>query len=75
MKEFNPDAIRSLRLSRNLTQDAFAEILNKYHKTNTFTKQHISNWETGDNKPSINSLFLIINAFNCSFDLFIKGRP
>lgn len=46
------DNIKEARTKRGLTQDELAKILNK-------TKNVISNWERGDNKPDADTLFTL----------------
>ena len=37
------------------------------------TRQTISNWENGKNYPAVNSLVLLIQLFNTSLDILVKG--
>lgn len=49
--------IAALRNERNLTQKELAEALN-------FSKQEISNWETGLKKPRISAMYQLTEYFN-----------
>ena len=63
--QFN-DRLRSLRLDRDLTQDALSKILNIDRKT-------LSNYETAYRTPSIFLVVKIAAYFNVSTD-YILGK-
>lgn len=65
MKKFNHNSIRILRQAHGLSQSQFAEKIG-----NTIKKQHVSQWENDEQKPSVDSLARIANAFNVPIDIF-----
>ncbi len=65
MKAFNPKRLISLRESLNLTQDAFAKLIDS-----KLERQHVLNWEKGNNGPTLENLAKISMAFNIPIDYF-----
>jgi transcriptional regulator with XRE-family HTH domain len=61
--EFRPQRIIALREGLGLSQEEMAEKLGK-------KKQQISIWENGVNKPTIDNLLEICNAFDVAPDFF-----
>lgn len=58
--------IKTLRLSKSMTQEQLAEQLSVSNKT-------ISKWENGKSYPDIHSLLLLSALFDVSLDQLIKG--
>lgn len=59
------DRICELRKDRNMTQDDLAEYLN-------VTRSSISNYETGLNEPSLESVRKLSTLFNVSSDYLLE---
>lgn len=59
------ETISSIRKSRNMTQEEFAEI---FH----VTRQTISNWETEKTYPDLQTLVLMSDRFQISLDAMLK---
>lgn len=62
------DKLQSLRKEHNLSQEAFAEILD-------VSRQSVSKWESGKIYPEIDKLIFISNYFHISLDELIKESP
>ena len=60
------DRIKELRISKNITQKHFGELLN-------VSQQAIWKWETGKNEPNIEIIIKIADFFNVSCD-YLLGR-
>ncbi len=60
------EQIKSIRETRELTQEQFAE---KLH----VSRQAVSNWENDKNLPDIGLLILMSDVFEISLDQLIKG--
>ena len=60
--------IRALRASKNMTQDALAEIL-------FVSRQTVSNYETGRSQPDLDMLVRIAGALECDVNLLLYGPP
>jgi transcriptional regulator with XRE-family HTH domain len=60
------EQIKSVRTSRDLTQEQFAGKLN-------VTRQAVSNWENNRNLPDIEMLIQISTEFHVSLDQLILG--
>ena len=58
--------IKTLRLSKSMTQEQLAKALH-------VSAQAVSNWETGKSYPDIHSLLLLSALFDVSLDQLIKG--
>ena len=58
--------IINLRKERNLTQDAFGQLLH-------VTRQTVSSWENGKSYPDLQTLIAISNHFSVSLDSLLKG--
>jgi transcriptional regulator with XRE-family HTH domain len=65
--KFNRESIKTLRINKGLSQEAFASKID-----NSIKKQHVSQWENGKQVPSTSSLIKIANAFQVPFDLFFE---
>jgi len=65
MIAFNPNAIKVLRTSKNLSMDEFAE-----KAGGGLTRQHIHNWESGKTMPSLKSLLRVVNEFSVPLEIF-----
>lgn len=59
--------MKQARLRAGLTQQQVGDVLNK-------TKGAVSNFETGQNKPSLETLIAFANETNTSLDWLILGR-
>lgn len=59
--------IAALRNERNLTQKELAEALH-------FSKQEISNWETGLKKPRIGAMYRLADYFNVTISELFDER-
>lgn len=57
----NDSAIARLRIARGLTQAQLAELIGCPH-------QSINKWETGKNKPGMQSLIKLSRALGCGVD-------
>lgn len=55
--------IKSLRLSENLSQKKLGEILG-------FSARTVSDWETGNTEPDINTIKAIVKYFDITYDEF-----
>lgn len=65
-KHYNPESIRIIRESHNLSREEFAAKLG-----GTASRQLIHAWETGLYVPSVDSLSAIVNALGLkSLDIF-----
>ena len=58
--------MKKYRTEAGLSQDALAEKI-------FFSRQTISNWETGKNYPDVNSLLRMSEVFGVSVDALLKG--
>lgn len=67
-KEHLPDSIKRYRKNLNLTQEALAERMG-------YTKQTISNWETGKNYPSDEDIERLSEIFGADSDTLLKRVP
>ena len=61
----NNSPLARLRLARGLTQTQLAELIGCPH-------QSINKWETGVNKPGMQSLIKLARALDCSIDDLIR---
>jgi transcriptional regulator with XRE-family HTH domain len=59
--------LRQLREEKDLTQDEVAKAVGVY-------KNHVSNWENGKSKPSLDSVIAISRLFAVSIDYLIFGN-
>ncbi len=59
--------IKSLRLSKKMTQTELANALNIERTT-------VSMWETGNSKPRYDMLIKLSKLFNCSIDDLIDKK-
>jgi len=66
-KKFNQNSIRVLRQALNLTQAEFALRIGK-----NYTKQLVSQWENGEQVPSVRSLLSVVNSLNVPFEIFFE---
>lgn len=75
MEKANPievgHRIRQIRLSLNMTQKEFGEILGD---TGGRVKSAVSNWELGRNNPSAKRLNLIANIAGITVDELLHGK-
>ena len=60
------DNIKIYRLSRKMTQQEIANVLN-------ITRQAVTRWENGDVEPSTENLISLSKIFNCTVDELIHG--
>jgi transcriptional regulator with XRE-family HTH domain len=67
MTQFNPDRIVALRLFVSLTPAAFA-------RKAGLKRQLIDQWESGETKPSADSLEALANAFGVDVGYFFSSR-
>lgn len=67
MTQFNPDRIVALRLFSKLTPAAFA-------RKAGLKRQLIDQWESGDTKPSADSLEALANTFGVDVGYFFTSR-
>ena len=65
MKKFNPDSIRVLRLTKNMTLEEFAQSLG-----DTVSKQLVSQWELARHIPSVGSLLRICDVHKVPLEIF-----
>jgi transcriptional regulator with XRE-family HTH domain len=61
------ERMRQARLRAKLTQQQVGDLLGK-------TKAAVSNFETGQNKPSLETLIAFAKETNCSLDWLVLGR-
>lgn len=68
-KRFNPESIRIIRESHNLSREQFADMLGA-----TASRQLIHGWETGKYTPSVEYLSNIVNLLSLkSMDIFFTN--
>ncbi len=67
MQRFNPNSIKIIRTTKNLTLEAFAETLG-----DGVSRQLVWQWENGAQVPSVPSLLRIVNAHHVPFDIFFE---
>lgn len=67
-QKFNPNSIRIIRTTKNMTLEAFAETLGE-----GVSRQIVWQWENGVQVPSVPSLLRIVNAHNVPFDIFFEN--
>jgi DNA-binding transcriptional regulator YiaG len=67
MKRFNPNSIRVIRTTKNMTLEKFAQSIG-----DNVSKQLVSQWEKGEQVPSVPSLLRIVNAHNVPFEIFFE---
>ena len=66
------DTIKNLRLSKNMSQEEFANALNLFAEksdglySSNFNKTNISKWETGKVEPRMDTIRLIASTFDIS---------
>lgn len=69
-RRFNPNSIRIIRTTKNMTLEAFAETLST--ADSKVSRQNVWQWENGEQVPSVPSLLKIVNAHNVPFDIFFE---
>lgn len=52
-------SIKKMRINRNLSQKQLAELIG-------VAQQHVSRWESGKHRPSVDVLIKIAAVLNCS---------
>lgn len=70
MKRFNPNSIKIIRTTKNMTLEAFAETLST--ADSKVSRQNIWQWESGEQVPSVPSLLKIVNAHKIPFEIFFE---
>lgn len=60
--------IRSVRLSKKLTQQALADALGTQRST-------VAMWETGQSKPRADTLIKLAAIFGCTVDELLANEP
>ena len=67
MKRFNPNSIRIIRTTKNMTLDEFAKSIG-----DDVSRQIVWQWENGAQVPSVPSLLRIVNAHKVPFEIFFE---
>lgn len=67
LQRFNPNSIRIIRATKNMTLEAFAKTLG-----DGVSRQLVWQWENGVQVPSVPSLLRIVNAHQVPFDIFFE---
>ena len=67
MKRFNPNSIRVIRTTKNMTLEQFAQSIG-----DNVSRQLVSQWENGSQVPSVPSLLKIVNAHKVPFEIFFE---
>ncbi len=66
MRKIFAENLKSLRLTRGISQAEFAKLLNT-------SQQRISEWECGKNEPSLYNLLRIIDVLGVTFEDLVDG--
>ena len=69
-RRFNPNSIKIIRTTKNLTLEQFADTLSAGDCR--VSRQNIWQWENGEQVPSVPSLLKIVNAHNVPFEIFFE---
>jgi transcriptional regulator with XRE-family HTH domain len=70
MRTFDQHSIKNLRIKLNLTLETFASRIGP-----TIKRQHVWNWEQGNNKPNVDTLAKMAQAFDVPIDyFFVSGQ-
>lgn len=69
------NALKQLRISRNLTQDQLAKnLLEKYPNTFAFNKGSISKWENDKGEPSLSTARILADYFGISIERLVQYK-
>lgn len=69
-RRFNPNSIRIIRTTKNMTLEQFADTLS--NGGSKVSRQNIWQWENGEQVPSVPSLLKIVNAHSVPFEIFFE---
>lgn len=66
MKYFSPNALKTLRIKRGVTQDQLADVVG-------VAQQTVAKWESRKRSPGLDTIVKLSNYFNVSLD-YLLGR-
>lgn len=70
MKRFNPNSIKIIRMTKDMTQQQFADSIST--DGSKVSRQNIWQWENKEQVPETASLLKIVNAHNVPFEIFFE---
>ena len=71
MKRFNPNSIRIIRTTKEMTLEKFAETIST--ADSKVSRQNVWQWENGEQVPSVPSLLKIVNSHKVPFEIFFDS--